>query len=529
MLSKHKYLFFAIVALLQLACKKEKVMQDLAVNLEQVTIANTTQNSITLSYALSNKMFTETGIVYAADSLSLVNSKDVIRLKGVLAENRYKVVLRKLKAFTPYWYRVFTKDASGSMKLFEIKKAITNGYNIRWDAGFTGTLIQKRDFIADLNLLADQPDLNVLNYKATYGGKEFLLMALTKVEGTEDTYKLVFGIRDISAAGKLPFKLFYKNSSIFEDQVIYDNSNQLTAVKVSAHPIYNGGAFFKYGGMVYTLTQDIKSWNPVSNSWVNVAGLPGNMNVSVGYGDEGLEINGKIWFRPFSDRRGVGIRSYTPATNTWDIKWVENFLPTDLGTYSVDNVTTFVYKEKFYVFLMKGLISAYPANMWSKNLLCEYDPAKGSWKELMELNRDLVLYKGVAFNDKVYVTAVGRRTQYTGSYTDTKSLWYELNIDRLELVEKAPLVIDGFEWSAQKPTFFNYKERLFMYGGKGYSGYETRNIYEYLAAQNTWKRFFIQNANDIPGESNFTYVLNNKIYIGMGATKDIFELKFVKE
>jgi hypothetical protein len=512
------------------ACKKETVEQEISLELKDFKLSNTTQNSFSISYQLNNNMFSETGVLYASDSLALVKEdQTVLRLKGVEKNGNYLVVARKLTAFTSYWYRIFAVDHKGITRLFKIGKAITNDFNLRWPGEFNKTLLQSKDYGIAFQLIADQPDKNILNYKATFGGNEIPLLSIVPVAGTENMYLLNFSIFETQVPGALPFKLYYKGSLVFENELTYDNSNQLTATQLSTHPSgYGGNAFFKFKDNVYTTVFDVSAWNPNSNAWAVTGQKINEVYGNPALGDEGLEVNGKIWFRPFSSGEGVFIRWYAPETNIWGMIKLMDYVSTTSGQRYIDHATTFVYQGKIYAFLIHGISSAIPKNNSSESILGEFNPESGTWRQLMIMDNKITYYKAVVFNEKIYVTATTRRTQFSNSPSDFRSLWYELNLKTLNLIEKSPLVIDGFEWGALKPVMFNYRGHLFMYGGMGYNNFESRNFYEYLPNEDKWKRYFIQNSDILPGQYSFCYVIADRIFIGMGSKNGIYELTFSK-
>ncbi|MEJ7558204.1 MAG: hypothetical protein WKF66_07835 [Pedobacter sp.] len=512
------------------ACKKETVEQEISLELKDIQLSNTTQNSFSISYQLNNNMFSETGLLYATDSLALVKEEQTVtRLKGVEKNGSYLVVARKLSAFTSYWYRIFAVDHKGITRLFKISKAISNGFNLHWPGEFNKMLVQSKDNGIALELLADQPDKNMLSYKATLGANEISLLSVAPVAGTENTYLLNFSVFETQTPGPLPFKLYYKGSLVFESELTYDNSNQLTAKQLSTHPSgYGGNAFFRFKDNVYTTVFDVSAWNPNSNTWALTGQKINEVYGNPALGDEGLEVNGKIWFRPFSSGQGAFIRWYAPESNIWGMVKLMDYVSTNSAQEYIDNATTFVYQGKIYAFLIHGFSSAIAKNNVSESILGEFDPASGSWRQLMVLDHKVTNYKAMVFNEKIYVTATTRRTQLSGSPSDFRSLWYELDLKTPNLIDKSPLVIDGFEWGALKPAMFNYRGHLFMYGGAGYDNYETRNLYEYLPSEDKWKRYFIQNSGILPGQWSFCYVIADHIYIGMGSKNGIYELTFSK-
>ncbi|WP_345158566.1 hypothetical protein [Pontibacter saemangeumensis] len=535
------YVLLALLLVL-ISCEKEDpepVKTTYEIPLNKSIVKDVTPNSVVFQYKVSAVEVSETGIYIAKDSSALAPAA----VSGALnvaeyntKHDAYSVSVDGLEPYTNYWYTVKIKDVQGKVSYTKAAGFETAGFNLAWREGFSGSIESKGTSYETLYLTAEYADTELNRYAVSFGGAILNLVAVEKKEGS-DKFTFVIQVPKEVPPGAGSLSVYYGSRKIFEDGLRIEQGNVFDAIKVSQyeHP-YNNLAYYKYNGKVHIINLNNRyrqhAWSPSTKQWEETS-VPTPEELIEGM--EGHEIDGKIYFGGIS-KRGfyVGqtyigcqerIYAYDPVKEEWE------FYPFYSSSNSNEFLRpngSFVYQNKLYC--IGRQLRVVDGAAQEKVLLQVFNPADKSWEVVMELQSATWGYKGIAIQGRIYVVAAEEKDQYAATVTFRHRL-YELDLASRKLIKKADLVIDGEERGSLGPNLFEYRGHLFVYGGKssiGYYGAGTTGMYEYAPEADSWTEIFPTNA-DIPSQNSFCYVIDDRIYLGLGLNPSTYKSRGIYE
>lgn len=509
-----------------------------------IIIDSLEQDRFVIKYNLLSA-YKESGLILSKDSLSLINDASVNFIRQIANQDGDKrffttVKIPENEVLAAYWFKIFYTDNEGKthyskvlkqdFSLYKvINKFIVKGPELDNNVGGTYTSLT----ITSLN-----NDIDKNNYSATINGIQTPVANITHYEGGNSLSYNYITFDIPTTISLLPSKLAlsYKNKVVFTSDVTIVGGGIQFATK---HPAsYQYGAYFTYRNELYILNHagnsDITSakWNPVTNVWQKLREPANDIDMSGLEDHQGFEINGVIYFPPArwnesqTYNNGVEVKryweyiySYTPATDTWQRKLVYKSNTSNIHMIAYD---CFVRKNKLYSLINYAL----------KDVIKEYNPVNGSWKEIMTVPlQGAGGHKTVILNDKVYILTELVNKQYYAT-TDFVNKFYQIDLDTKTMVEKhsLPNTIMG----THRPLLFTYQNKVYVYGGYSSTGYVTISstlFASYDPITDEWSPV----ANDYNGakvslNEGFIVQLKESLYIGSGRNsntrfnKNIYEL-----
>jgi len=525
---KHLKIFF--ILLLIGGCVKKPVHINYDFNESEFTISNVTQYSIKIAFKVNNEGLKLTEILYSNDSaLLIMNSSDLKRLDPIFNKESltYNCELTQLEPYTKYWFQIYFKDIYDSITYSSIYSATTLGFNLR-------DLTPKKTVRGwNMNFIGDNVDTVKLNYNINIDSK---LCALENIiKNNDGTYQFSVKVPDSASYGMSKFIVRYLNRTVFNDDIeVYRGVLQL----ISSHPTLGGFSnSFGYKGWIYVYyfpDAYSKFWkyNPLTNEWIQLS-TP-NITPRLPEYSQGYEINGKIYFPPFTCTELISvfcsrnqedekfIYSYDPEMNLWERHELltNDSVPIYSGLFS-----SFVFENKLFCFVIHN-----NADDHTKILLKMFDPADYSWKTVVDSVPfpipDTQGCVSCVINNNIYVMPAIIREYYMASQHYRNEL-YLFDLQSKTFTKKS-MWDDAMSIGSKNAYLFEYNGHLYYYGGEYSTGYLHRfwlNSYEYSPETDTWAPlgtcfvFF----GDYVVYGGFLQDINDRIFIGFGWSNYIYE------
>ncbi len=552
-----------ILSAMLVACKKEKDNspendpQKTQEPLEKtffkdLRIDSIQQLSIVISYELADSKG-KTGLLTALDSAALIdNVQDWMEQSAVLRDGRYHSKIKWPINLPPYgdiiWFRIYQIDEGGKKTYSQVFGQRIAKYEIRNKNVVNGRGADNahpKDFFMnfeeseignyDNSLIVDAitDDVSIQHYKATINERPAILSRIDP--GFPGTHKkLLFDVPDDVGLGPAVFKLYYEDRLVYQEVLNVVNGGFLTAVKHPESQSYYGN-FFEYNGKLYTYLnvnstkeqEFFYSWTPETNTWQKLQAPQELTQFVTSQTNLGAKaINGIFYFQPSNIVYGEGdddqrprtyeeiIISYNAATGK--AGKIRLFKTTKKSEErSLLSLDYFTFNNKIYCISAEGNWKIH--GLTSANQIRVFDPKDNSWTFLMSLPVQAG-WKAVVNGNQVFLlkSARGKDEYATVGFVNE---FYELDITEKRLVKKS--WISDREVGVDNPYLTSFKNRIFVYGGKSFTGHTS--LYSSLFAvydpqKDDWSpvsgySYFTGWVSQTDG---FMIPVGSKFYLGLG-------------
>jgi hypothetical protein len=368
------------------------------------------------------------------------------------------------------------------------------------------------------------------NYLATLNNIECPLFTDMSYynEGTK-VYKFGFSVSKNVALGKNKLTLKYKGTIIFEDslEVLKGCFYYITSHPSSLAPTNH----FLYNNQIYTynsIQNEFWKWSPSTNQWIQLS--PPDIELKMGLGNRGFEINGKIFFPPVllnaflfsiyeTEVNDTYSISYDPVLDRWG---KDSLTDVDNKGSSAGCYCSFAFNNKMYC-----LIRNFKDSTESNTLVMKvFNPADLSWKTILNSVpfEDAFGCSALVINNTIYLlpSFVSKNEFATNFF---RNELYTLNIADLTFSKKSIWDLNEMT-GVDNPYLFEYKGRLNLYGGEAMRGYADGLAdlsFEYNINTDKWTPYYdyfgscsVAPLPYAPRVGGFSYTINDKIYIGIG-------------
>lgn len=506
-----------------IGCRKNENSERYIYNESGLEINNITPNSIHIQYKVKTIGLKETGLLFSEDSSVLIShDPTLVKLSSVFVQkdSSYSCNITNLVPYSKYWIQIYFKNASNEITFSKLYSITSAGFNIRWRDNFS-KLVFKGETI---DFYGEKIDTIRKNYKILYASISCPLLEI--VPNGNQLFGYVISIPLSVPFGKHSFALYYKDKIIFED--ILENLKGTFCEVVKNSKIagfsnsfcYNNEIYFYYGPGDFGY---FWKWNPKINKFTQLSAP--NLIPDLPQWEQGSEINGKIYFPPFSCNTAYYtalcaksenvekyIYSYDPSLGKWEKNALvhNDTIPLYAGLYA-----SFVYENKLYCFVLHS-VDGNKTNI----LLKVFDPIDFSWRTVLNSVPFPQAWgcKAAVVNDKIYV--LSSLVSYNNNATTYfKNELYSLDLETKTFVKKS--IWDDPDVGSINPYFFEYKKHLYFYGGRHGQGYFTapeNRAHEYAPENDKWyplSSYYIPSYTSA-SLGGFLQIVENKIYFGFG-------------
>ena len=525
MFKKLKFLLFVFGCIFIIGCQKKDNVNEIDYKFteSEFNVSNITQNSFDIEYKINTNGLKVTKLLVSKDSSGLIFHTTFTSVDPTFdkSDSVYKCSAVGLDLDTKYWFQILFKDVRDSLKYSKIYNSRTKGFNLRW------VTPPPRVFKGEeMNFCGDNVDTIRSNYQISLDDNIWHLKSISLKPDKSYWYTLI--IPDVSF-GKHSFTVKYKGRLIFSDTVEAFKGGLLSlGSRLGLGGFSNN---FIYNNEIYVYFDITKFWkfNPVSNIWTQLS-TP-NIVLNLPEYKKGFELNGKIFFPPFTCSEMTAlycrkspddekyIYSYDPVLSVWEKHALLNndSVPVYSGLYS-----SFVFNNKLYCFVMHN-----NATNYSACLLKVFDPIDYSWKTVIDSVPipDILGCESIVLDNKIYIIVASL------SYEEQATKYYKNDLYLCDLVSKTftkKAIWDFSSVGSLCGYLFDYEGHLYYYGGEFCTGYKPANsayAFEYDPTMDKWTDlascFFSFDTGSTFG--GFLYDIKDRIFLGFGQSDRIFE------
>ena len=515
-----KILYGLAIFLTLISCNKNNE-ESPSFNVNGFLINNITANSIQIQYSINTPGVKETGIIFSRDSSLLVlhgSNLNKVKSSSVQGGQEFTCQITNLEMETRYWIQVYIMNSEDKISYLKPVTTSTIGYTLMLTPYFRRAV--KGETIV---LYGNNSDTVKNNYKIFYDTLNCQLGYF--MPNGNGLYSSDFILPLTSPLGDHTVTVKYKGKNIFTNNIEVLKGAFYKLVQIpklagfSNTFSYNDEIYFYYGPGNFGY---FWKWNPELGKFFQVSAP--DISLELPQWEPGWEINGKIYFAPFtcntaeygafcarSPNVEKFIYSYNPDLNLWEKNAMMNndSIPPYAGLYS-----SFVYKNKLYCF------AVHSEDGNNKHILLKaFDPEDSSWRTVIDSVPFNMAWgcKTAVINDKIYILA----SMLNSLVSNYNNELYSLDLETNTFIKKS--IWSDSNVGSINPFFFAYKDHLFFYGGNhGWSSSPVSedHSYEYSPETDIWTPL---SSCFLPSVSYTTSALggflqnaNDKIYMGLG-------------